>query len=69
MNHWGEHDKAAHLANNLRGLATGVLASLSQEQSEDCPSLITALEIQFGDKHLSSTECVCGTEGVTVLLS
>ena len=32
MNHWGEQDKAAHLAISLRGPATGVLTSLDIER-------------------------------------
>ena len=61
MNHWGEQDKAAHLAINLRGPATGVLASLSPEQREDYPSLIAALEIRLElSTKLSSTGCDCG---------
>ena len=50
MNGWDEAQKASFLASSLRGLALEVLGDLQEDDREDYPLFIAALEQHFGNR-------------------
>ncbi|XP_072018821.1 uncharacterized protein [Amphiura filiformis] len=48
---WNDHDKAMHLAANLRGTAQGVLSDVEVSKRHNFPSLIASLNLRFGHEN------------------
>ena len=47
-NNWNDHEKAMHLAANLRGTAQGVLSDVDASKRRHFPSLVASLNLRFG---------------------
>jgi len=51
FNNWNDHDKAIHLAVNLKGVALGVLNDVDSGERHHFQSLVTALNLRFGHEN------------------